>query len=147
MPNDVSELDLGTILGVTEGSSVQQLTLYIPDKDTNGKTIENLQRWIKKAQNVLTIIGRGSTTMPPTDGTWLLNKNIDSVEELKDKDILREKTILIYTYIDPDRFEKNLKSLRVFLHEFGRETNQGEVLFEFYGKLYRIEKYDSKQRF
>jgi hypothetical protein len=52
---------------------------------------------------------------------------------LKDKNVLWEKTTIIYTYIVPHRFEKNLKSLREFLHRFGRETNQGEVVFEFAG--------------
>lgn len=51
---------------------------------------------------------------------------------------------MIYTYIDPDRFERNIKELRVFLHSFGHQTNQGEVVFEFDGRLYRIRKYDAK---
>jgi len=50
----------------------------------------------------------------------------------------------MYAYIYPDRFEKNLKSLREFLHGFGWETNQGEVEFEFAGKFFRIRKYDSE---
>lgn len=52
------------------------------------------------------------------------------------------QTTIISTYTDPDRFEKNLKSLREFLHKFGRETNQGEVVFEFAGEFFRIHKYD-----
>ncbi len=94
MPDDMLELNLGKILGAIEEPSVQQLTLYIPSKDKDGRTIKNLRRWIKEAQNVLTIIGRGSTTLPPADGTWL-KKDIYSVKELKDKYILREKTTLV----------------------------------------------------
>lgn len=48
----------------------------------------------------------------------------------------------MYTYIIPDKFEKNLNSLREFLHRFGRETNQGEVVFEFDGEFFRIREYD-----
>ena len=48
------------------------------------------------------------------------------------------------TIIYPDKFEKNLNSLREFLHRFGRETNQGEVVFEFAGEFFRIQKYYSK---
>ena len=92
---------------------------------------------------MLTIIGKGSTTMPPADGTWL-KKDINSMKELKDSYILWEKTTIISTYIDPDRFEKNLKSLREFMHKFGRETDQGEVVFEFAGEFFRICKYDLK---
>ncbi len=143
MTDDILEINLGEILGAIEAPSIQQLTLYIPDKDKDGREIKQLRSWIKEAQKVLTIIGRGSTTMPPADGTWL-KKDIDSMEELKDEDILWEKTRIIYTYIDPDRFEKNLKSLREFLHRFGRETKQGEVVFEFAGEFFRIHEYDSK---
>lgn len=74
--------------------------------------------------------------LPPADGTWL---NPESHE------ILWEKTTLIYTYIDADKFEENLGALRKFLHRFGRETNQGEVVFEFDGVFYRIRKYDESK--
>ncbi|MBL7130289.1 MAG: hypothetical protein ISS45_02625 [Candidatus Omnitrophica bacterium] len=143
MLNDILEINLGEVLGATEASSIQQLTLYIPNKDKDDREIKHIRTWIKEAQKVLTIIGRGSTTMPPADGTWL-KKDIDSMKKLKDEDILWEKTTIIYTYINPDRFEKNLKSLREFLHRFGRETNQGEVAFEFAGEFFRIREYDSK---
>lgn len=93
---------------------------------------------------MLTIIGEGSSTLPPADGTWLKNKKIRNLEDLTDEDILWEKTTIISTYIDPDRFEQNIKSLREFLHRFGRETRQGEVVFEFDGKLYKIIRYDPK---
>lgn len=82
--------------------------------------------------------------MPPAGGTWLKEKSVTSIDQLKDKDLLLEKTTLMYTYICADRFEKNLIILREFLHRFGRETNQGEVVFEFDGKFYRIPKYDQK---
>lgn len=98
-----------------------------------GRQVKNLKSWIKKAQEVLTIIGRGSTAMPPADGTWLNPEN--------DK-IIWEKTTILYTYIDPDSFEENVGLLRDFLHMFGWKTNQGEVVFEFNGRFFRIRKYD-----
>jgi len=55
-----------------------------------------------------------------------------------------EKTTIIYTYIYSDKFEENIRLFREFLHRFGRETNQGEIVFEFDGRFYRILKYDSK---
>lgn len=141
MPGDVLELDLGEILGAAEGASTQQLTLYIPSRDKNGGEVEGIRTWIREARKVLTIIGRGSTTMPPADGTWL-RTDVDSMEELRDEDVLWEKTALIYAYVDPDRLERNLSALRGFLHRFGRETNQGEVAFEFDGEFFRISRYD-----
>jgi len=143
MGDDILEINLKEVLGAVEEPSVQQLTLYIPNRDKDGKEIKRLYLWIKEAQKVLTIIGGGATTMPPADGTWINpEKNIDNVDKLTDEDMLWEKTTIIYAYIYPDRFEKNLKSLRKFLHRFGRETNQGEVVFEFAGEFFRIRKYD-----
>lgn len=136
MLDDSVDVILAKLLGASEESAVQILTLYIPDKDRGGKQIKNLNRWIKEAQKVLTAIGRGSTSMPPSDGTWL---NPESNE------IIGEKTTIIYTYIDPDGFEENADLLRKFLHRFGRQTNQGEVVFEFDGKFYRIRKYDQEK--
>ena len=137
------KIDLSKILGVNKPSSTQVLTLYIPDKDREGNKIKNLNKWIKEAQRVLTMIGGGSTMMPPADGTWLdPEKNINDPEKIKDEDLVWEKTRIIYTYIDPDKFENNLNRLKKFLHSFGRETNQGEVVFEFDGMLYRIDEYD-----
>ncbi|MGD1075585.1 MAG: hypothetical protein ABR903_05850 [Thermodesulfovibrionales bacterium] len=127
---------LAKLLGASEEPSVQVLTLYIPDKDRDGKRIKSLNRWIKEAQKVLTAIGGGSTSMPPADGTWL---NPEGSE------IIFENTTILYTYIDPDSFEENAGILREFLHRFGRETNQGEVVFEFDGKFYRIRKYDQER--
>lgn len=141
MPDDVLEIDLGEILGAAEEASAQQLTLYIASKDKNGREIKDIRTWIKEARKVLTIIGKGSTAMPPADGTWL-RKDVESMEELEEEDVLWEETTLIYTYVDPERLERNLSTLREFLHRFGRETNQGEVVFEFDGEFFRIGRHD-----
>lgn len=145
MRDDIIKINLGEVLGTVESPSTQQLTLYIPNRDKDGREVKHFRSWVKEAQKVLTIIGRGSTMMPPADGTWLSQeKDIDTIDKLDNEDILWEKTTVIYTYIYPDRFEKNLKSLREFLHRFGRETNQGEVVFELAGEFFRIREYDSK---
>lgn len=133
MIDDPVDVILAKLLGASEEPSVQVLTLYIPNKDKDGKQIKGLTKWLKDAQKVLTAVGRGSTSMPPADGTWL---NPESSE------IIWEKTTIMFTYVDPDSFENNVGMLREFLHRFGRETNQGEVVFEFDGKFYRIRKYD-----
>jgi len=139
------EINLQKLLGVTKEPCKQQLVLYIPNKDKNGKEIKDLEYWIKEAKKLLTLIGGGATAMPPSDGTWLdPEKHIESIDELKDEDIIWEKTTIIYTFINVDKFLKNLSSLRKFLHKFGRETSQGEVVFEFDGKFYKIDKFDKK---
>ena len=143
MKDDIIEINLKELLGAEKEPSIQQLTLYIPNKDKAGEEIKGLHTWIKEARKVLTIIGGGSTTMPPADGTWL-KKSVDSIKDLKSEDIVWEKTTMIYTYVYPDRLKKNLKLLREFLHRFGYRTNQGEVSIEFAGRFYKIRKYDSK---
>lgn len=127
------EIHLSKLLGAIEEPSFQRLTLYIPDRDKHGKEIRKLKEWIKKARAILTAIGGGATALPPADGTWLNPENQETVWE---------KTTMIYTYIDPCGFEENIKELRAFLHAFGHQTNQGEVVFEFDGRFYRIRKYD-----
>ena len=59
-------------------------------------------------------------------------------------EILWEQTRLVYCFVDPDRFESNIKNLRNFLHRFGSETNQGEVVVEFDGMFYRLRTYDER---
>lgn len=50
--------------------------------------------------------------------------------------------MIVYSYVDPDAFERSLGELRTFLHRMGRETGQGEVAFEFDGRFYRIRAFD-----
>ena len=69
---------------------------------------------------------RGSVVGRPAfwgEGSW---KN-----KPEDKPIL-ERTAVVYTYVDPKFFLFELPKLRKFLHRFGRETKQGEVVVEFY---------------
>ncbi len=129
-----SVINLAQLLGVEESSS-QQLLLYIPNKDKNGNEIEDIEDWLQEAQEVMTAIGGGSTLMPPVDGTWL---NPDTLQTIS------EATKIIYCFVDPEHLEGNLQLLRDFLHAFGRDTNQGEVAFEFAGRFYKINKYDKQ---
>lgn len=137
MTSDDLKITLAEILGTLEAPSIQQLTLYIPNKDRNGRLVRNLKRWLEEAQGVLTKIGGGSTSLPPADGTWFNPESDQTVWE---------KTRIVYTYVNPDDFENNADLLREFLHRFGRETNQGEVVFEFDGRFFKIREYDPKKR-
>lgn len=126
------EFNLGKELGATEEPSAQRLTLYIPNKDCVGGLIADHEKWTTEAQSLLTDIGGGATAFPPVDGTWRKPDGGD----------LWEQTKIVYTYIDPDKLAANMPRLRTFLHRFGRETNQGEVVFEFDGWFWGIDKYD-----
>ena len=127
------DLDLGKLLGAIESPSAQRLTLYIPNKDCRGNPVNNHDKWTIEAQELLTDIGRGATSFPPVDGTWLK----------PDGSRLWETTRIVYTYIDADKLITNLQRLRSFLHRFGKETEQGEVVFEFDDMFWRITQYDT----
>ena len=126
------EFNLGKELDAKEVPSAQRLTLYVPNKDCVGGLIDDHEKWTNEAQELLTEIGGGATAFPPVDGTW----------RKPDGDVLWEQTKIIYTYVDPDKLMANMPRLRAFLHRFGRGTNQGEVVFEFDGWFWSIDKYD-----
>ena len=126
------EFNLGKELGATEEPAAQRLTLYIPNKDRDGAMIDEHEKWITEAQGLLTEIGGGATAFPPVEGTWRKPDGSD----------LWEQTRIIYTYVDPDRLAANMPRLRGFLHRFGRQTNQGKVVFEFDGWFWSIDRYD-----
>jgi hypothetical protein len=75
---------------------------------------------------------RWSTAFSPVDGTW----------RKPDGSNLWEQTRIVYTFVDPDKLAANLPRLRTFLHRFGRDADQGEVVFEFDGWFWSIDKYD-----
>jgi hypothetical protein len=51
--------------------------------------------------------------------------------------------VIVYSFVPrPEQLTKNLPRLRAFLHRMGRETNQGEIAFEFDNRFYRIRRFD-----
>ena len=71
--------------------------------------------------------------MPPVEGVWLNSEKGEFVWE---------NPVIVYNYIKPDEFVKRLPQLKAFLHRMGRETRQGEIVFEFDGQFYRIRAFD-----
>jgi len=57
--------------------------------------------------------------------------------------LLKEQTVMVVSYVAPKLLTPaTLKSLREFLHRFGRETRQGEVGIVIDSKYYGISRYD-----
>lgn len=71
--------------------------------------------------------------MPPVDGGWVSDSG----------KIMWDKPVLIYTFIKTELFRQSLPLLRAFLHALGKQTDQGEVVFEFDGRFYRITEFDA----
>jgi len=122
----------GTVLGAAESAAIECLTLYIPNKDAAGHAFDQ-RPWIDDALALLSEIGGGATVLPPAEGAWL---NPETGE------LIKESVVLIYTYVDPDRFVAALGNVRRFAHRLGRETRQGEVIIEFGTRLYKIRQHD-----
>lgn len=129
------EADLGTALGSDGGISTQCFTVYVPNKDREGNEIGNQRKWVLEAIRLLSEINGGATAMPPVEGGWLNDEG----------EIIWENPVIVYSFVRPDQFLSKLPRLRAFLHRMGRETNQGEIAFEFDGRFYRIRTFDTTE--
>lgn len=129
------EVDLGAALGADAGISGQCFTVYVPNKDRDGKEIGNQRKWVLEAVRLLSEINGGATAMPPVEGSWLNDQ----------REIIWENPVVVYSFIRPEEFLDNLPRIREFLHRMGRETNQGEIAFEFDGRFYRIRTFDAAE--
>jgi len=124
---DINMLEL---LGThTASASIQKLTIYLPDQDRDGQPVQDLQDYIGGIVDILLDINGGATVFYGPQGVWL---NPETGEKI------HENTVLVYSYIDPKPFVENIGLIISFLFRFGRETNQGEVFFEFDNVAYRI---------
>lgn len=131
-PQDGSP-SLAEALGAEAGVGVECFSVYIPNKDKNDQEIGIQRRWVLDAIRLLSEINGGATAFP-VEGGWLNDEG----------KIILEDPVIVYSFItDPDRFLAHLPRIRSFLHTMGRETNQGEVAFEFNDQFYRIRQFDS----
>jgi hypothetical protein len=128
------EVDLASELGARPSPSFQVLTLYIPDRDRNGREIGNQRKWVLEAAELLSEIGGGVTVLPPAEGGWFDESTRQTVWD---------RPLMVYSYVEPEAFVGALPRLRALLHHMGRETCQGEVAVEFAGQFFRIREFDS----
>ncbi len=127
-----SSLDLGSQLGADAGFSTQCFSLYVPNKDKNDQEFGHQRRWVLDAIRLLSEINGGATAIP-VEGGW-----VDESGR-----VILEEPVIVYSYIKSEPFLKNLPRIREFLHRMGRETDQGEIAFEFDGRFFRIRHYDA----
>jgi len=125
-------IDLGQALGADAGVSTQCFTVYVPNKDRFGKEFGNQRKWVLEAIRLLSELNGGASAMPPVEGGWM-----DDEDE-----IVWENPVVVYSFIRTESFLANLPRIREFLHRMGRETEQGEIAFEFADRFYRIRTFD-----
>ena len=127
-------VDIATALGADGGVSTQCFSLYVPNKDQHGVEIGNQRQWVLDAKALLCEINRGATVMPAVEGGWINDEG----------EAVWENPIVVYSFIRVDAFVANLPRLRAFLHRLGRETNQGEIVFELGDRMFHIRNFDEK---
>ena len=130
-PPEPLRVNLGEAFGANAGTSTQCFTIYVPNKDKNGKEMGNQRQWVLDAIDLLTRFNGGATAMP-VEGAWRDEHG----------STVWEHPTIVYSYIKPEAFFANLPAIREFLHRMGCETNQGEVAFEFDDRFYLISQYD-----
>jgi hypothetical protein len=124
-------IHLAEALGASGGVAVQCFTVYIPNKDKYDQETGTQRRRVLDAIRLLSEINGGATAIP-VEGGWLN-------EEGK---IILEHPVIVYSFVTrPDEFVKWPPRIRAFLHQMGRETNQGEVAFEFDDRFYRTNRF------
>jgi hypothetical protein len=132
--NGEATIDLATALGAERGTSTQCFRVYVPNKDRHGKEFGTQRKWVLEALALLAELNGGATAMPPVEGAWTNETG----------QLVWEHPVVVYSYLNNDRFLANLPRIREFLHRLGRETDQGEIAFEFGTDFYRIRQFDAK---
>jgi hypothetical protein len=120
-------------LGASNFVAVQRFLIYLPNKNRHGNIIEStkLNGYVKNILKLLGEINEGATAYPEMEGIYWKRGQAQPV---------LEKTIIVYSDIDAVEFYNNLHRIRYFLHQFGRETDQDRVYFEFSQKSFRIDR-------
>lgn len=104
---------MAAAFGANAGVSAQSFTVYIPNKDLNGKETGDQRKWVLEALQLLTSLNGGATAMPAAEGVW---GNEQGQE-------VWEHPVVVYSFIRPTEFFASLSTVREFVHRMGRETN------------------------
>jgi hypothetical protein len=135
-------VNLEKALGAGKPASVQKISLYLPERDSDNAPVPDIEKWIESAMWLLGEINRGATRLPAAQGYWHPTGSW-------------ETTHVVYSYIGEQKiFEANLDRLVRFIHSFGKHARQSSVMVEFSGEVgrgaarrfvaraYFIDKYD-----
>lgn len=94
------------------------MTLYLPDCDAGGKTI-NINYWVAAAAQLLAHKFGGVSVSPAYKGYW---------HNPKTKQLIEETTFLVSVLMNCEDLQDHGASVDHFIRKFAKETGQGEVL-------------------
>ncbi len=114
-------------IGQASSSHIRRFTLYLPERDREGREVPQIERWVQLACTILAQIN-GGATHARADGVYLNESGL----------LIHEPLNIIYSIVDPERFYQKLLMLRAFIQRFGEEANQETVAVEFDNKLYVV---------
>ena len=118
-------VDFAQSLGADQRAAGQKFSIYIADRDRLGNAVPGVEGWIGAALSLLSGINGGATKLAPTVGYWQSDTGEMVVEE----------TTIIFSYVkDAENFANRLPDIAAFLHMYGKDTNQGEVVAELFGE-------------
>jgi hypothetical protein len=110
-------------------TSLHRFAVYLPDQDSLGKKIEEIEVWIREGCYVLATVTGGATRLPPASGMWL-NRTTGQ--------LIEETTHVICAFFNPPTFFRDIRLIEDFIRRFGQETLQESVMVELDNKLYFI---------
>ena len=110
----MTDVNIADAFGASEGRD-QRFAIYVPNHDKDGNAVAQ-DTWVNKALTLLSDICGGATAMPPIRGAWL---------NAASGNLILEEPVLVYTYIDPDEFERRLAEVVQLVQEIGKQTRQG----------------------
>lgn len=126
------EIPLAEALGASV-TTVQRVSIYLPNKDRHGNQIQDIDRWIKAALTVLTELNGGATKLSGLEGSWRNSAG----------KIFTEDTVVVYSFLFyPQHFMEELSKFVSFVRTFGSQTDQEEVLVEFDNKALLVRDFD-----
>ena len=130
----VDQKALAKLLGSGEPQGTVLFVAFVPNKDKVGNVIPDRDAWVTTFCELFAELFRGATAMPEAIGYW---------QESKSEPVIREKTVLVHCYADPDgaRDPDKIRLIAALCRRFGRETNQAAVGFLADGWFHLITEY------
>lgn len=107
-------------LGGGPPAGVEQVTLFIPSVDRDGKQIDQ-RYWTEQALSTFGRLFRGATAFPPAQGVWR--------DDERGGQLVFDDTQMVISYVAEGLLQDQavVGQLKEFLWRLGREANQGEV--------------------